>query len=151
MSVKTNLDNWREEWKAVEKEDGLFIEEVENNAGFATPDDLDKIVVPFISHHVAQEKAPAPHRQFVIVEWKDSFGVGSSWCELADLHKPIAHIIKSAGWLVKESDDAIILVANYAEANKNLGANEQVCGDITIPRACIVSMVCLDDKKKEGA
>ena len=66
------------------------------------------------------------------IEWIDS-AVNSGWALFDDwkeeMHDPIR--ITSYGFMVKETEDYVILAQNY-------GTNpEQVCNTIAIPKGCI--------------
>ena len=78
-----------------------------------------------------------PYR-LVAVEWVDSYGCGSVWSELPDTAP--AHHCYSVGWLVRQSDDVVVIVPHLSPPHADIGAEEQGCGDMTIPRVAIVEM-----------
>lgn len=77
--------------------------------------------------------------QLVHITWKDSYGCGHEWSTLEDaVVEP--HYAQSVGWLVKENDEAVLIVPHVSPRHEDIGAREQGCGDMTIPKCSIVEM-----------
>ena len=79
--------------------------------------------------------------RLVQVEWVDSYGAGQSWQEMDEL-EPKLLVVKSAGWLVHESKDLIVLVPHISE-RLSVSVPSQGCGEMTIPKSAIKSIVSL--------
>jgi hypothetical protein len=74
----------------------------------------------------------------VLIEWGDACDVGEGWIALDDFEvSDVAPCgVVSVGWLVQESDTAVLLALSIAE----FGDGRQV---FTIPKATIKTMVRL--------
>ena len=86
--------------------------------------------------------------KMVMVEWTDSYGCSSVWYEIPD-EKLMPHICISMGWLVSESEDAVLLVPHLSPKNESIETTEQGCGDMTIPKCSIKRMVELKPTKSQ--
>jgi len=80
--------------------------------------------------------------RLVKVKWVDSYGCTSAWGFIED-KDPIAHHCYSVGWLVAESDAAIVVVPHLSPENKAIDSDEHGCGDMTIPKCSIIEIVDL--------
>lgn len=76
--------------------------------------------------------------RLVLIEWIDSFGCSSTWQELDDIEKPTPMICRSVGWLLSDDDKCVVIVPHVTDEHKS--TPRQGCGDMTIPRVCIVCM-----------
>lgn len=79
--------------------------------------------------------------KIVFISWLDSL-VGSGWIHdenipLADINAPL---VKSVGFLYKETDDSYFLVSNKITHEDN----RQVNGYISIPKCSVVEMFYLN-------
>lgn len=77
------------------------------------------------------------HYELVYLEWRDSYGVSAEWRE-TEAAEPHAHRCFSVGWILKETDEAIILAPHLSPANDLIHAEEQSCGDMVIPKSAVV-------------
>ncbi len=75
--------------------------------------------------------------KLVMVKWADSYGCSPVWAEIP-AGPPTPHYCFSAGWLVRESEDAIVIVPHISPKNREIGAEESGCGEMTIPRRAIL-------------
>lgn len=75
----------------------------------------------------------------VLISWEDSFGVSSSWEEIPEDLDPKPLVCNSVGWIVAENDRCITVVPHMHEADPDLGAVRSGCGDMTIPKSCIIA------------
>jgi hypothetical protein len=73
-----------------------------------------------------------------LVTWIDSYGCSPVWIDPEEIHCA-AHYCFSVGYILKESDEAIIVAPHYSPKNKVIGTNECVCGEMTIPKVSIIS------------
>lgn len=64
------------------------------------------------------------------IEWVDSASHGGVWTHKTDLETG-SHKIRSVGWLVREDDDALTIVAHEG--------GDQYSGDMTIPKVAITA------------
>lgn len=72
----------------------------------------------------------------ILCEWLDSYGCSPSWETIEKGVKPLGMACKSVGWLVRQSEKFIVVVPHLSQ--KNEIADQQGCGDMTIPRSAIV-------------
>ena len=86
-----------------------------------------------------KKKDDMPPYPLVFVRWLDSYGCSSEWSEISNADEPVSHECLSVGWLVQETSEVIVLVPHYSPAHKRIGAEEQGCGDMTIPKVAIKS------------
>lgn len=78
----------------------------------------------------------------MLVEWLDSTGCHSSWQSVAHLlEEPAPHPCSSVGWVLYDGEDCLLIAPHWAPETKY--ANEQACGDMSIPRVAIVNVVDL--------
>jgi hypothetical protein len=68
------------------------------------------------------------------IKWEDSRGVSASWVHLEDIESETC-ILMSVGWLLKETDELIHIVPHIGDDPK------QGCGDMVIPKKCILEML----------
>lgn len=73
----------------------------------------------------------------VLVEWEDSVGSGSQWEPVDDPNMDRFSCF-SVGYLVAENEHSILLVPHMHPAHESIGANESGCGDMRIPKACVL-------------
>lgn len=84
-----------------------------------------------------------------LITWIDSFGCSSSWSEITN--DPISlQYCYSAGFILKEDENYIVIASHYHESNENNGAIESACGEMTIPKKCITSRKILINKYGEA-
>lgn len=71
--------------------------------------------------------------KLVQVEWSDAFGCASHWESIEDTRaEPVVAL--SVGWVMRESDGGMLIVPHRAMVPDD----EQGCGDMVIPRSCIL-------------
>ena len=73
-----------------------------------------------------------------LVNWIDSYGCSTNWTSPDDIHCAVHHCF-SVGYILKESEETIIIAPHYSPLNKSIGTNEHVCGDMSIPKVSIIS------------
>ena len=74
------------------------------------------------------------------VEWVDSYGCSSQWESTKDV-KALVHTCYSVGWVVKETEDTLVVVPHLSPANAAIDADEQGCGEMAIPLKSIIERV----------
>lgn len=77
---------------------------------------------------------PDPTVKLVLVEWWDSHQNISGWAAVADI-TPDLPLIRSVGWVVHDTPECLVLVANHGEETRS--SPEQACGEMTIPKVCV--------------
>ena len=75
----------------------------------------------------------------VIIEWEDSMGCSAHWEDIDKL-EPEPLLCRSVGWVVYESDKAIVLVPHLAPKCNGM-EYPQGCGDMTIPVSAVRNRV----------
>jgi hypothetical protein len=75
-------------------------------------------------------------RELVLVEWEDSCGAGRDWSPL-DQATAKALPCRSVGWMVAESESALLLVPHLHDSDEELGVKASGCGELTIPRRAV--------------
>ena len=70
------------------------------------------------------------------IKWVDSFG-HSGWKYLPEYKPPETLICQSVGWIIRENDSEISIVATRSEDLEN------IYGPMTIPRRAILSQINL--------
>lgn len=66
-----------------------------------------------------------------LVEWTDAVGGVGTWTAESELEARECVLVRSVGWVIGEHEDRITMVSHrYPDAS---------CGDMTIPKVCIVS------------
>lgn len=75
--------------------------------------------------------------RLVLVEWEDSHGVSASW-EYVSRCNPYVLICRSVGWLLHDGGECIVVVPHLTASDQ---AKQQGCGDMTIPRSAVRSIV----------
>lgn len=75
-----------------------------------------------------------------LIVWVDSFGCSSGWKELAELNKDIELHCTSVGYVASETDDYVLVVPHFHGDFKTdwVKAEASGCGDMAIPKRCIV-------------
>lgn len=68
------------------------------------------------------------------IVWVDS-EVAAGWCDGADFDEPTLRRVQSVGWVIGESDDAIVIAAHVQIED---GAVDVVADAMTIPKVAIV-------------
>jgi hypothetical protein len=74
-------------------------------------------------------------RDLVFVEWLDSRR-GEGWVRLAEMESSVTRC-KSVGWIVARDSDSVTLASHMGENP------DQCCGDITIPKKAILTLIQL--------
>ncbi len=82
--------------------------------------------------------------RLVMIEWQDSFGCSATWQPI-DSPKPKPLLCRSVGWLSFDGPDCKLVIPHISDAQ------DQGCGDMTIPTASIVSIVDLVPKARRSA
>lgn len=73
--------------------------------------------------------------KLVQVEWEDSFGCAVHWESLEGVKCEPA-VAMTAGWVVAESERGLLVVPHRVQTIDD----EQGCGDMVIPKRCILSI-----------
>lgn len=81
--------------------------------------------------------------KLTFVKWADSYGCSSSWESIHE-HPPIPHYCYSVGWLVRESEEFVVIIPHISPENDGIGSDELGCGDMTIPKCSITIMKHID-------
>ena len=78
--------------------------------------------------------------KLVYIEWRDAHGVSANWEWLKDLKatSPVTCLVRSVGFVIGEDRHNIVLLPHLIEETKH--TRGQGCGDMTIPKGCIVRM-----------
>lgn len=72
--------------------------------------------------------------RLVLIEWVDSSG-GSGWIPVDEIEEePI--IIRSVGWVLRETKDIIVIAAHHGQRNGRT-TPEQVHSEMKIPKVAI--------------
>jgi len=87
--------------------------------------------------------------RLVLIRWVDSYGCGAVWNELESA-KAFLHECVSVGWIVKDSADAVVVVPHLSPQCDDIGAEEQGCGDMTIPICAIRSIEDVSVAEKDA-
>lgn len=82
--------------------------------------------------------------KLVLVEWIDSYGCGTNWETVDDMMAITPHYCKSVGWIVKETDEMILVVPHISPDNGDIGAKLSGCGDMAIPVCSIRFMMTIE-------
>lgn len=74
----------------------------------------------------------------LLIEWMDSASAagGQTWKDSEDLQELKPHRIRSAGWVLREDKESLVLVGHIAEF--------QCSGDLCIPKSAIVKRRVLE-------
>lgn len=76
--------------------------------------------------------------RLVLVKWVDSCGCTTEWSEIdekaPDVEQMICH---SAGWLVHDGAECVVIAPHVADIPDAL---KESCGNMTIPKICVVSI-----------
>lgn len=83
--------------------------------------------------------------KLVLVNWVDS-GSFRGWQSLKDITGSAVKHNRSVGWIAKETDEALWLVAHLDDADPGMVA--MGCGDLCIPRGAITSVTELAHSPK---
>jgi hypothetical protein len=70
--------------------------------------------------------------KIVLIEWVDSYSVYEQWDFLKDLKEPEIMKCKSVGFIVKETNESILIMPHIS------GDNEAGKGGICIPKLSII-------------
>ncbi len=70
--------------------------------------------------------------RLVLIEWIDSYTIYKDWDILSELKEPEIMNCKSVGFVIKENDDAIIIIPHIS------GNDEAGYGGICIPKIAII-------------
>jgi len=81
--------------------------------------------------------------KLVLVEWVDSFGVGSAWDNVSDI-KDVAHTCTSVGYLTLDGENIKVITPHISPERKDM-CDETACGDMSIPCVSIIRMVDLNE------
>lgn len=69
------------------------------------------------------------------IKWADSFGAGSSWGTLD--FPPDLHYCYSISWIIYEDKNLIVVAPHASPENIDINAEENFCGEMTIPKCSI--------------
>jgi hypothetical protein len=72
----------------------------------------------------------------ILCEWEDSYGCSPTWQTIQEDVEPLGMVCKSVGWVMRKSKKFVVIVPHLSRANDI--ADQQGCGDMTIPTASIV-------------
>ena len=76
----------------------------------------------------------------VRITWTDSASLGGHWADKTDVEDLKTEIIDSVGFVFKETDDSVTIVAHVGE--------DQVGGTMCIPKIAIVSRRTISERGK---
>ena len=85
--------------------------------------------------------------RLVIIEWIDSYGVGSEWESLDNIIDE-SHICISVGYLAMDGKNIKVVIPHISPANDIIGAKEKGCGDMAIPACSIIKTTDLIEVDK---
>lgn len=85
-------------------------------------------------------KARPKRYRAVDVDWYDATMLAYGWQSSVELHKGGGALIKSRGYLVKETADSIVIAGSVDTGFKEQDTNN-FSDPVQIPRACIKRMV----------
>ena len=76
--------------------------------------------------------------KLAIIEWVDSYSVYEGWDFIKELSDPKIVKCLSVGWILKETEDCILLMPHISDTNdkETLGAGR---GGLTIPKISITN------------
>jgi hypothetical protein len=74
----------------------------------------------------------------VLCEWEDSYGCSAHWQTVEPDCEPRLMTCKSVGWIIRKNKRCIVIVPHLS-LNTEI-AEQQGCGDMTIPTASIVKI-----------
>ncbi len=78
-------------------------------------------------------------RRLVVVTWVDSMGCASTWSDIEEeMTTPALPTCRSVGWVAHDSETCIVVVPHVATHEDH--ELDHGCGDMTIPRAAVVSV-----------
>ncbi len=85
--------------------------------------------------------------RLVLIEWEDSFGCSATWSPLPEPneHPPEIMICRSVGWLLHDTSGRKTIVPHVIDEHPD--AEQQGCGDMTIPISAIRRIVDLEEKQ----
>lgn len=84
--------------------------------------------------------------RLVLVRWVDSYGCSARWEDIDEnFDAPEIVECESVGWLIYEDKNSLVVVPHIVEATKR--TKRQGCGDMTIPRCAVKSIVDLEEKR----
>ena len=86
---------------------------------------------------MSKKAKPVEHMQMVLVDWLDAYTQDSGWKPLKKLRKQEPVLVRTLGWLVKDTPEFIIVAASHVPADDDCD------GDCTIPRGMIRSIETL--------
>ena len=77
--------------------------------------------------------------KLVLIEWVDSYGVGSQWESLDNIQDE-QHINYSAGWLIGNGKNVKVIVPHIQPEHPEIDAELMGCGDMAIPVQAIIKI-----------
>jgi len=89
-----------------------------------------------------------PTMRLVLIEWVDSHVAIGGWKGL-DGFCASAPVCRSVGWLVKNDEDAKVIMPHLIQEQGDVPL--QGCGDMTIPTCAVLRMVDLSVPTEEDA
>ncbi len=72
-----------------------------------------------------------------VVVWTDAYGCSTEWT-LPETLVPSECLVESVGRVIHETDKHIV-IAPHTQPETSANVEESVCGEMTIPKVCIVS------------
>lgn len=87
--------------------------------------------------------------KIVHVKWEDSVGVSPGWVQINEPPETEVLICESVGFLLWDRERSITVLPHFHDSDEGLSADKSGCGDMTIPKSCILEMTVL--KGEEGA
>lgn len=78
----------------------------------------------------------------IVVEWVDSAGGRGGWVQFEDLGGSIAYAT-TVGYLVKETDEMILLVSNFIPQNNEVA--QVFCNYMGIPKCAIKKSITIPE------
>jgi hypothetical protein len=89
----------------------------------------------------AQPASKIKTGQLVLCEWMDSHGCSPTWQTAEPDIEPRLMTCKSVGWMLRKSRQCIVIVPHLS-TNTDI-AEQQGCGDMTIPTTAIIRLARL--------
>lgn len=71
--------------------------------------------------------------ELVVVEWADAATVAVGWAELDDAARSVPSLAKTAGWLLGEDEESIVVASSVVTDSEG----GEKCMAVAIPRGCV--------------
>lgn len=81
--------------------------------------------------------------RLVLVEWLDSMGVGGDWQCLDCVKDPEPVVCVSVGWIIRDTEEYILIASHRHDGGVIDDAEAQVCGTMAITKGTVVKIADL--------